>query len=810
MTTSLTLLARSGLVATLSLGVTWLAVASWTPFTQRRDFIVPLLVIALGMAVLGTLARALLRRGLWAWLLTSAVVAVTVFWMIPALFPGEGAGLNDAGPWADWSNSLATARAAAQTFAAPVPQTAPSIAPLLVLGGTLALVLVDLVINSLRLVVVGGLLLLALCVAPVAVTGERTPWWLFAIIATGYLCVLYLLQSDALYRWGHGTDREVSTVGDQSQRSGFNQPSRLVALAAGMGVLAVGTALVVPAVVSLPSNAMVEGSGWGAMGRGNGDNDTLEVTNPSADMRRDLERGEDRPVLRVVTNNPNPSYLRLGTLNAFNGNAWTPGDRQVELSADGEFPPIPGLARADQRPLHRYEVNVLPILRSDWLPTMQLTVSARTSTAWTVDPTTLDVFHGGDEDATTAGEQYSFTAVDPAFTPEELQATTSGAGQVPELFTDLPSDLPPVVGRLAREATAGADSDFGKAQALQNWFRNAGGFRYSLARAPIGSGNGTIERFLDERVGYCEQFSATMAVMARELGMPARVAVGWLNPSRVGTDTFEYSSHDAHAWTEIYFAGTGWVAFEPTPATRASRVPSYTRENPQDSPSGSPSASASASTSSSPSASARPTSQAPAASSSPTAGPVAGQGSEDQVPVGAVVGVLAGVLALVGLLLGPRILRAGRRARRRRSADPEAAWTELLDTARDLGLDAPQGRSLRESGSWLVERLAAPADTRTGASRTTGPHADPPAAAEIEALVMALENARYAPTTSRPTVSRRGGSAHGDSARGDSAESSESWRWPSATLTALTHGVSATARTRAVWWPRSLGSRSSH
>ncbi len=68
-----------------------------------------------------------------------------------------------------------------------------------------------------------------------------------------------------------------------------------------------------------------------------------------------------------------------------------------------------------------------------------------------------------------------------------------------------------------------------------------------------------------------------MAVMARELGIPARVAVGFLQPERDG-DSWVYSAHDLHAWPELFFPGSGWVRFEPTPPTRANGVPGYTTQ----------------------------------------------------------------------------------------------------------------------------------------------------------------------------------------------------------------------------------------
>ena len=63
-----------------------------------------------------------------------------------------------------------------------------------------------------------------------------------------------------------------------------------------------------------------------------------------------------------------------------------------------------------------------------------------------------------------------------------------------------------------------------------------------------------------------------MAVMARSLEIPARVAVGFLAPEQLQDGSFQYTSDDLHAWPEIYFGGSGWVRFEPTPSSPADGV----------------------------------------------------------------------------------------------------------------------------------------------------------------------------------------------------------------------------------------------
>ena len=158
-----------------------------------------------------------------------------------------------------------------------------------------------------------------------------------------------------------------------------------------------------------------------------------------------------------------------------------------------------------------------------------------------------------------------------------MNSAVSGAGSVAGIFTEVPSTLNNEIRRLAASITADAPTRFQKAQVLQQWFREDGGFRYDLSEVPsAGDGSADLLAFLNDRVGYCEQFAASMAIMARIIGIPSRVAVGFLEPERATNGSWEFSSRDLHAWPELYFPGSGWVRFEPTPQARTSQPPDYT------------------------------------------------------------------------------------------------------------------------------------------------------------------------------------------------------------------------------------------
>ena len=139
--------------------------------------------------------------------------------------------------------------------------------------------------------------------------------------------------------------------------------------------------------------------------------------------------------------------------------------------------------------------------------------------------------------------------------------------------TRLPDDAREVVLGEAQRVVANGRSDYHRALLLQDHFRLDGGFRYDL---DVHSGHGidSLEEFLfDVRAGYCQQFASAFAAMARSIGLPTRLAVGFTwgewDSRRGEQGAYVVRGEHAHAWPEVYFAGTGWVRFEPTPGRGA-------------------------------------------------------------------------------------------------------------------------------------------------------------------------------------------------------------------------------------------------
>jgi hypothetical protein len=160
-------------------------------------------------------------------------------------------------------------------------------------------------------------------------------------------------------------------------------------------------------------------------------------------------------------------------------------------------------------------------------------------------------------------------------TKEVLRAST--VDLAPEVYYSLPGGIPQEALDTAKFVTSNAATPFDQAIALQAYFQN--NFEYDTD-VQLGNSNDAMSAFLRDRRGFCQQFAGTFAVMARSLGLPARVAVGF-TPGDLGADgLFHVYGRHAHAWPEIWFDGIGWVAFEPTPGRGNADTADYTDVQP--------------------------------------------------------------------------------------------------------------------------------------------------------------------------------------------------------------------------------------
>ncbi|MEU3553124.1 transglutaminase TgpA family protein [Streptomyces fragilis] len=647
-------------------------------------------------------------------------------------------------------------------YANPAPLT-DGIGLLLVGGVLLIAVLVDTLAVTYALAAPAGLPLLALYSVAAGLAEEGGAGaFAFGAAAVGYLVLLLADGRERLTRWG----RTFGGAGAASRGGGQRTGRRI-------GAAALGVALLAPAALPSLGTSLVgglgSGSGTGTGGRGNGNSVDLLVA-----LRDNLNDSDDRTVLTVRTTSRRAGdmYLRIVSLDEFDGTTWKASPRRTVLLPP-RFPDPPGLGAQ----VRRKEVTSR-ITAADWyeqrhLPMPYPATWAEALGRWRLDPLNLTV--SADAGATTEGETWEVSSLEVLPTREQL---ASAPAPGPELrnFTDLPSTLPDEVGETARAVTEDAGNAYEQAVALQDWFSVTGGFTYDT-EVELGEDPDAIARFLEARQGFCVHFSFAMAAMARSLGIPARVAVGFAPGAERGDGSMEVNLRDAHAWPELYFEGVGWTRFEPTP-TRGT-VPDYTR--PETTPGGA---------TPTPSAAAEDdelTAPKPKPSSSESCTPERRRldacPDEDEPAAAAGGGgprwpqvLLWSLVALVVVLapLSPMLWRT--RVRRRRLGPPSRGgadvaphtlrlWREVTDTAWDLGTVPDDSLTPRRAAERIarvggldgprtdaVHRVATAVERVLYAPRA---EAVPGTAADARAVVEALRAAATGPARLRATLAPR-------------------------------------------------------
>ncbi|WP_291382877.1 DUF3488 and transglutaminase-like domain-containing protein [Demequina sp.] len=341
--------------------------------------------------------------------------------------------------------------------------------------------------------------------------------------------------------------------------------------AAGSAVVATIALVAVVAPTALGAN------GWGAIPRFAAPTqlDGTSRLNLALDLRNSLTTNSSAPKIVYYTSGKRPDALRVYTLIDFDGSAWSrpPHDpsTRVPLGSAAQWPlPVAGW---DSKKLDRVSVQVLSQAETN-LPLPSVPRSVDVAGDWTYSPGLDEVTS---DTTTTQDLSYAFEADFTYFSVDGLRALGAASEQDAQLGPDYVAiadaiDVDNV--RTSAQAVVGdASTRYDQAVALQEFFRNTQDFTYDTSVAP--SGDDSVSVFLKNRAGYCVQFASAMVVMSRSLGIPARLAIGFLPGERGADGESVITGADAHAWPELYFAGAGWVRFEPTPAVQTGARPAY-------------------------------------------------------------------------------------------------------------------------------------------------------------------------------------------------------------------------------------------
>jgi hypothetical protein len=396
-----------------------------------------------------------------------------------------------------------------------------------------------------------------------AVIRPTSPAWYTTWFLLGAAGLLLFEGRARLATWGRwvSSARSRPGAGWRLPLTPAAQTGRWLALAAGLCALTVPWLLPgygQPAVLDLK-----EGTGA----------DTGVALNPFVSLRTRLTAQEDVPAFR--SRSTRPERWRLTVYDRFDGTKFVQSsDPRTGLVAFQG--PIAGEQAPDVPATQVTQEVEIQELDSFWLPAATTPVRVDAGR-----PVLANETFAGLTVNRRARKGFTYTVVSqvPEIRAEHLDG--------PVDYRDYP-ELEPYTetGPLDRDVRAmaravvedkNADTPFEKALAIQDYLRGRE-FRYNLEVPALSAGRDQLRRFLTEvREGYCEQFAIAMAVMARAEGIPTRVATGFTAGEVVDNTWLQVSTHDAHAWPELWFPDAGWVPFEPTPrADGTVTLPIYT------------------------------------------------------------------------------------------------------------------------------------------------------------------------------------------------------------------------------------------
>ncbi len=454
----------------------------------------------------------------------------------------------------------------ASRYAPPVPGLRGMVL-LAAAGIGIAALLTDLIAVRLGRAALAGLPLLLLFTEPFTLSVSRGfvgTTLAFIIGVAGYLALLSSESRDRIRAW------------EQTDAAAHYAPDTRPLAAAGrrVGTASVLLALCLPLFIPGLHTTRLFGGQPGIGGKGGSGAVAVGFPNPNVQLSQELHATKASTVLTYASTRPD--YLQIYVLDKLTDKAgWQLFGRPESLvPASPRLPAPPGLTETAGVASQRTRITIASGVGDDELSALPVPYPATSISVKgnvRADRATLMVLDSG---VSLSGLTYTVTSLSAAPGTQALSAAPPAAASITSHYLSVPADYDPLRG-LAQSVVraAGAKTQFEKAVALQNWLA-AGVFKYDL-NAPTVLNAAGLTNFLETKKGYCQQFSYAMAVLARLLGIPSRVAYGFTAGTPNGTGTFRVTTHDAHAWPELFFQGYGWLRFEPTPSGLAGQGTAY-------------------------------------------------------------------------------------------------------------------------------------------------------------------------------------------------------------------------------------------
>jgi transglutaminase-like putative cysteine protease len=648
------------------------------------------------------------------------LVVVLLFGIYVVVPGGLRHGLPLSTEWSTLHRHLAVAVRGIQTLVPPVPPLRGFVLLASWTAGTVA-VAADWLAFRLRspLAAVAPPLVLFVTSAVLGTASERAAMAMLVIVMAAAFLAVY-----------------ESTVGRRTRLwfGGRRRGSWGWVATAGTGLLSLAA---LAALLAFPAVSGSDGTGSLGWKTPPGQNGNRITPSPLDQLRTRLLQETNTPVMTVRASVP--SYWRLTSLDTYNGYSWQANHSYQTFGAT--LPGVRPPRRGTRLVVDRFHIQKL---NSIWLPAAFDPIAVRGGDRVTWDPVSGSLISGR---PTTNGENYTVIAEEQLaqLDPKRLAAAPAAPASILGRYTQLPP-LDPRVYALAKAVTKGAATEYAKAYALEQYFHGPQ-WQYSTDPPSDDDANALVDFLFNLHEGYCQQYAGAYAVLARSLGLPTRIAVGFQEGKRGRGGVYQVTDADAHAWPEVYFGGIGWVPFEPTPGRQ---VPGATYTGKTGFGAAAPSSSPTA-----PSTSLVPTStprrsRLPA----PAPGPASAAAAHIQThvvrhrsplpafPMALLAAVALGVL-WVGAVVGGRRWRWRRRRRRARrpEAQVQVAWEETAEVLAWWGatrhLPEALGRHPHETLAEFAGRCASLLKRRLGRSDAT--------AEAVTALAQMAERVAFSP-----------------------------------------------------------------
>jgi transglutaminase-like putative cysteine protease len=437
----------------------------------------------------------------------------------------------------------------------------------------------------------------------------------------------------------------------------------------------------------------------------------LDFASPLAGFREYSKLLEDETLFTVTGLQPG-QRLRLATMDAYDGHVWSVAGAQLSATGSGTFalvgPQLPAPPLATPAGDQRLEITVDAAYSDVWIPSVGYAETLDLPTASRAELQGLR-YNAATGSAVLTGGLAEGDVIRSTAEVQQIDLDDADLEEVPVARVELApvTTVPDIVAAKAAEFAGDAESPIERLRAIELTLQSTGYFSRGTASdtVPSVAGHGAdrmTELFTaTAMVGDEEQYASAFALMARSLGYPARVVMGFAPEVRDGEESVAVTGHDVTAWVEVAFEGVGWIPFSPTPDQ--TDVPQDENPKPKTEP--------------------QPQVRQPPRSSSEqddlvTAVEIDDGDSDDdglRLPGWLLPAVLA-VLIPSALIVGPMLvvggLKAARARRRRLAAEPHeavrGAWDELVDRYSELGLAVPVNATRRRTARTLADQVEVP------------------------------------------------------------------------------------------------------